>query len=95
MSHNPLSLNMSNLNIEESQIQDTSTPHITCNQIDIDGMKTVESILMGQSNQNSSEQQIDISYGEPILSNNEPSLLGGAQPQLMGNSSSDFSIIDH
>jgi hypothetical protein len=84
MSHNPLSLNMSNLNIEESQIQATSTP-----------IDTVESILMGQSNQNNSEQHVDISYGEPILINNEPLLLGGAQPQLMGNSSSDFSIIHY
>jgi hypothetical protein len=36
-----------------------------------------------------------ISQGEPILNVQGQPILGGAQAQLMGNSSHDFAIIDH
>jgi hypothetical protein len=63
--------------------------------INLNNLQTVESILIENSNPNISQQQIDISYGEPILNQHGQSILGGAQPRLMGDSSQDFSIIDH
>lgn len=63
--------------------------------INLNNLQTVESILIENSNPNISQQQIDISYGEPILNQHGQPILGGAQPQLMGDSSQDFSIIDH
>ncbi len=63
-------------------------------QINLNAMQTVESILIEHSNPNISQQQIDISYGEPILNVQGQPILGGAQAQLMGDSSQDFSIID-
>ena len=54
-----------------------------------------ESFLIESSNPNISQQQIDVSYGEPLLNQHGQPILGGAQPQLMGDSSQDFSIIDH
>lgn len=63
--------------------------------INLNNLQTFESILIENSNPNISQQQIDISYGEPILNQHGQPILGGAQPQLMGDSSQDFSIIDH
>lgn len=63
--------------------------------INLNNLQTVESILIENSNPNISQQQIDVSYGEPILNQHGQPILGGEQAQLMGDSSQDFSIIDH
>ena len=58
-------------------------------------MQTFESILIENPNSNISQQQIDVSYGEPILNQHGQPISGGVQAQLMGDSSHDFSIINH
>lgn len=61
--------------------------------INLNAMQTVESIIVPNHSQNIS--QMHISQGEPILNLQGQPILGGAQAQLMGGSSQDFSIIDH
>jgi len=62
-------------------------------QINLNAMQTVESIIVPNHSQNIS--QMHISQGEPILNVQVQPISGGAQAQLMGDSSHDFSIIDH
>jgi chromosome segregation ATPase len=62
-------------------------------QINLNAMQTVESIIVPNHSQNIS--QMHISQGEPILNVQGQPILGGEQAQLMGDSSRDFSIIDH
>lgn len=64
-------------------------------QFNLSNLEEAKSILIESSNPNISQQQIDISYGEPILNQHGQPISGGAQPQLMGDSSQNFSIIDH
>jgi len=85
--------NLHSVNTESGQDDFQSFTEVQQNNSQI--IQPGESFLIESSNPNISQQQIDVSYGEPILNQHGQPILGGAQPQLMGDSSQDFSIIDH
>lgn len=86
---------VSSIDAEEQKSSQNDLNDSEAEQFNFSNLEEAKSILIENSNPNISQQQIDVSYGEPILNQHGQPILGGVQPQLMGDSSQDFSIIDH
>lgn len=90
-----MSYEVSSIDAEEQKSSQNDLNDSEAEQFNLSNLEEAKSILIESSNPNISQQQIDISYGEPILNQHGQPISGGVQPQLMGDSSQDFSIIDH
>jgi hypothetical protein len=90
-----ISYEVSSIDAEEQKSSQNDLNDSEAEQFNLSNLEEAKSISIESSNPNISQQQIDISYGEPILNQHGQPISGGVQPQLMGDSSHDFSIIDH